>query len=63
MKIHIHVYKLAGLYEVDVDAESIQEGLEKALEKAVVSEDNFKQPDNKYLALPFYNETFPADWV
>ena len=50
-KYHVHVYKLAGLCEVAVDASSPQDAMKQALAQAKGQE--FQKPDAEYMAIPY----------
>ncbi len=53
-KFHVHVYDLACLCEVDVEAASPTEAMERALHTAKTADPSYwVKPDTQYLAVPF----------
>lgn len=50
-KYHVHVYRLAEMTEVDLEADTPQAAMKEALARAEKQE--WKEADNKYIALPF----------
>jgi len=52
MRYHVHVYEVASMFEVDLEAASEEEALRKAIEAAKNSSSK-QAPDCKYLALSF----------
>ena len=54
MKYHIHVYEVISMFEIDIEAKTEEEALERAIESAKSSSSK-QEPDCRYLALSFPN--------
>jgi len=52
-KYHVHVYKVVGLCEVEVTAESPQSAMSMTLRQAKQDDAVWSAPDNQYIAIPF----------
>jgi hypothetical protein len=62
MKYHVHVYKLAGLGEVDVDADSNEGAMSEGLTKVKIGEVTCdKNPGSEYLAMAFKKEVVQSE--
>jgi hypothetical protein len=55
MKYHVHMYKIEGLVECDLEADSELEARQKAIEilKYGISEYELREPDTEYITMAF----------
>lgn len=52
-KFHVHVYRTTQVHEVDVEADTPQEAMTKALEQAKQPGSLWRPAERDFLAVPF----------
>jgi len=53
MKVHVHVYKVEAKAEIELDAETVEQAQELALDQVKSHCVPFGESDCKYIAIPF----------
>lgn len=50
-KFHVHVYKVVGLVEMDLEAETDTDALDEALRIVKEEKPKFEEPDNEFITV------------
>jgi len=61
VRVHVHIYKVIGKAEKDLDAENTDEASKVALRSAKAGELAFGESDCEYIAIPYEVRQGPAE--